>query len=263
MTTLTRGRRNPEPCPPLQRMPFAQVAGAIERAINAQRDSFDSIPAPHATTHSFGNSDELPEFGSEFLLLTDEPLLPNARTFQVDGATIDFTDGGTGGVYLVFVKSNGIGNTQLRDSAARSVIGRSAATAGDPADIAAGADGDVLQRAGGILVFAPSPVTPSTVTTPAQITSNQNNYALATAEIVRLSTDAARDMTGIVAASDGTQRLLVNVGANDLTLKHQNAGSSAANRFFCQGAADIILNASLAADIFYDATSAFWRAFPR
>ncbi len=260
MTTLTRGRRNPEPCPPLQRMPFAQVAGAIERAINAQRDSFDSIPAPHATTHSFGESDELTEFGSEFLLLTDEPLLPNARVLVISGG-LGSTDAGD--TYTIIIADNGVTNAKLRDSAARSVIGRSAATAGDPADIVAGADGDVLQRAGGILVFAPSPVTPSTVTTPAQITSTQNNYALATAEIVRLSTDAARDMTGIVAASDGTQRLLVNVGANDLTLKHQNAGSSAANRFFCQGAADIILNASLAADIFYDATSAFWRAFPR
>lgn len=49
--------------------------------------------------------------------------------------------------------ANSITNAMLRDSVATSVIGRSAGTAGDPADIQATADGQVLTRAGGVLVW--------------------------------------------------------------------------------------------------------------
>lgn len=44
-------------------------------------------------------------------------------------------------------------DTKLRNSAATSVIGRSANSAGNPADIAAGSDGQVLRRASGALGF--------------------------------------------------------------------------------------------------------------
>jgi hypothetical protein len=44
-------------------------------------------------------------------------------------------------------------NTQLRDSVALSVIGRSANSSGDPADIATSADYDVLRRSGATLGF--------------------------------------------------------------------------------------------------------------
>ena len=49
--------------------------------------------------------------------------------------------------------SNAVDNTILRDSAALSVIGRSANSTGDPADIAAGSDGDVLRRSGTSIGF--------------------------------------------------------------------------------------------------------------
>lgn len=49
--------------------------------------------------------------------------------------------------------SDSITDTMLRNSAAVSVIGRSAGTPGDPADITAGADGNVLRRTGGVLGF--------------------------------------------------------------------------------------------------------------
>ncbi len=49
--------------------------------------------------------------------------------------------------------ANGVTNTVLRDSVGTSVIGRSAVSTGDPGDIAASADGQVLRRAGGVLGF--------------------------------------------------------------------------------------------------------------
>lgn len=51
------------------------------------------------------------------------------------------------------VNDNQITDAKLRDSAALSVIGRSANTTGDPADIAAGTDGHALRRSGTTLAF--------------------------------------------------------------------------------------------------------------
>jgi hypothetical protein len=46
------------------------------------------------------------------------------------------------------IDNNAVDNTKLRDSAGLSVIGRTGSTTGDPADIVAGIDGQVLRRAG-------------------------------------------------------------------------------------------------------------------
>ena len=46
------------------------------------------------------------------------------------------------------IDNNAVDNTKLRDSSGLSVIGRTDSTTGDPADIVAGSDGQVLRRAG-------------------------------------------------------------------------------------------------------------------
>lgn len=46
------------------------------------------------------------------------------------------------------IDNNAVDNTKLRDSEGLSVIGRTGSTTGDPADIVAGSDGQVLRRAG-------------------------------------------------------------------------------------------------------------------
>jgi hypothetical protein len=51
------------------------------------------------------------------------------------------------------INDNQVSNAKIRDSVARSVIGRAGATTGDPADIQASADGQYLARAAGSLVF--------------------------------------------------------------------------------------------------------------
>lgn len=51
------------------------------------------------------------------------------------------------------IANNVVSNAKLRDSSALSVIGRSANSTGDPADIAAGTDGHVLRRSGTTLGF--------------------------------------------------------------------------------------------------------------
>lgn len=104
--------------------------------------------------------------------------------------------------------------------------------------------------------------------TPSQITSDQNNYSVpVTGYFIRLSTDASRTLTGLVftggGVGDGQVHLLVNVGANDLVLAHENASSTAGNRFLCSTGASITLSANQAADLIYDSTTARWRVFKR
>lgn len=101
----------------------------------------------------------------------------------------------------------------------------------------------------------------SNVISPAQITANTDNYAptgLATASVLRLSTDASRNLTGISAQPAGTRLTICNVGAQDIVLVH-DATSTAANRFLCPGSANYTLNGNDSVDIWYDTTSARWR----
>lgn len=98
------------------------------------------------------------------------------------------------------------------------------------------------------------------VISPAQITANQNDYApagLATATTLRISTDATRNITGMVDAREGTIKTIINVGSNPIVLKNADAGSTAANRF--DFGADITLAGKQSATLRYDATDSRWK----
>jgi hypothetical protein len=110
------------------------------------------------------------------------------------------------------------------------------------------------------------------VNSPAQITANQDDYTLTgMSKFVRLSTDASRNITGLRDPNaplngrqqQGEEKVVVNVGSFDIVLKHQDAGSTAANRFLCSTGADITLTANQAADLLYDDTTQRWRVFKR
>jgi hypothetical protein len=106
------------------------------------------------------------------------------------------------------------------------------------------------------------PLIETGVISPTQLAANTDNWnptGLASARVIRLSTDASRNLTGIVAQAAGTMVWLVNVGAQDCVLVH-NATSTAANRFFCPGSANFTLNANDSVQIRYDTTSSRWRA---
>lgn len=99
------------------------------------------------------------------------------------------------------------------------------------------------------------------VVSPSQITANQNNYNPGTGDIFRISSDAARDITGLAGGASGKAILLVNVGSHAVTLKHQSASSDAANRIIVPWAGDYAIAASGgAATLVYDATTERWRA---
>lgn len=89
--------------------------------------------------------------GNRWVEVDDDDGVPPERTIS---AGIGLTGGGDlSADRALAVAEDGITNTLLRNSAGMSVIGRSAASAGDPADITAGTDHQVLRRSGSVVGF--------------------------------------------------------------------------------------------------------------
>lgn len=96
---------------------------------------------------------------------------------------------------------------------------------------------------------------------PPQITADQDDYDPGEATVLFLDSDAAWNISGLKAGSlDGHQKIVINTGGFDITLQHENAGSAAANRFTCQGGADITLKSGFRATLTYDMIALRWLA---
>jgi hypothetical protein len=97
--------------------------------------------------------------------------------------------------------------------------------------------------------------------TPSQITGNTDNYNptdFSEASILRIQTDASREMTGMARGADGQIIILANVGSFDLVMKHETT-STAANRFLTPNGADFTVRPNESAWLFYDDQSLRWR----
>lgn len=97
------------------------------------------------------------------------------------------------------------------------------------------------------------------VSTLGQITANQNDYALGSASLFRLSSDASRTITGFEGGTDGKGIVLANVGSNNIVIANQSASSGAINRVITGTSGDITLSADDVAILFYDGTTERWR----
>lgn len=101
---------------------------------------------------------------------------------------------------------------------------------------------------------------------PAQITADQNDYAPTSGDFAfvwRVNADNnVRKITGAAvgtwAVKDGRLLAIMNVGATTVTLTHQDAGSTAANRFYFPGNANCVLNPGGSILLWYDSTLAAW-----
>lgn len=101
---------------------------------------------------------------------------------------------------------------------------------------------------------------------PAQITSNQNDYSPTSflgSYFIRLSSDAARDITGLglYSVSSNKAFVLANVGSFDITLKNENAGSTAQHRFSLPG--DFVIEPNECITVIYDDTTQRWRVIDK
>lgn len=124
-------------------------------------------------------------------------------------------------------------------------------------------DQDVLtwDAGAGEWIAAPGGAPAFTVISPAQLTANTNDWnptGLATADVIRVSTDDSRDLTGIVAPAAAKVLYLLNVGTQEIVLIH-DATSTAANRIICPETSDVTLAEGESAVLVYDTTSARWR----
>lgn len=93
------------------------------------------------------------------------------------------------------------------------------------------------------------------------ISANTDNWSptgINGASVVQISTDASRNLTGIVGGFDGRLMSLVNTGSNNVVLKN-NTTSTAANRFLTPSADDVTLTPNAALLLQYDATASRWR----
>lgn len=96
---------------------------------------------------------------------------------------------------------------------------------------------------------------------PSQITSNQNDYSptgLSTAAVLRLTSDASRNITSIAGGSDGRILTLHNVGSFNIVLtKDDGATGTAGNRILLTSDTPIAPLQSVTLQ--YDSTSSRWR----
>jgi hypothetical protein len=119
----------------------------------------------------------------------------------------------------------------------------------------------LLQAANQSVPWANSAFSLAGEVTPAQITANQNDYnptGLATANSLRINSDAARNITGLAGGVKGRIIVLHNTGSFGITLKRQDASSSVGNRFAID--ADITLAPDQSVWLRYDTTTARWRS---
>ena len=97
------------------------------------------------------------------------------------------------------------------------------------------------------------------VATPPQITADQNDYAGCTVSVCRLSTNAPHSITGIAGGTDGKLLLLINIGANNLVLEHDDVLSAAENRMLLGGGTARTLSPGQSGLLIYDVASTRWR----
>lgn len=158
--------------------------GSLEaRTRVAVRMSADGVGTPPALVQSFGTTWEVSL--ATFTITTGGVItVTDARTFRRS----------TGVVGAAEIDNDSVGNAELRNSAAVSVIGRAANSSGDPADIAAGANDRLLTRVANALAFTQltAGMVPNELVTAAMIANRTRTF------FVRLfPTDATHMVLGL------------------------------------------------------------------
>jgi hypothetical protein len=97
-------------------------------------------------------------------------------------------------------------------------------------------------------------------TSPAGMAATENDYAGAAGSFARLTPNAAGTaITGFAGGVDGRVLTIVNLGAPNVTLAHQNAGSAAGNRILTNTGASVVVPPNGTASFLYDAATSRWR----
>ncbi|MCG8433507.1 MAG: hypothetical protein MJA83_05705 [Gammaproteobacteria bacterium] len=103
--------------------------------------------------------------------------------------------------------------------------------------------------------------------TPAALGADVNDYAPATGNSMRQiwrleASGASRTITGIAVQQSVDTQWIINVGSNNIVLAHQNAGSTAGNRFISPTGANYTLGPDESALLWHDDVTDRWRILP-
>ena len=168
-----------------------------------------------------------------YLTVGNTASLATERAIAPDGTTITGTDGGANGSYTLAVTTNGIGNSQIRQGSATSIIGRSANSTGNVADIAASADGQYLRRSSSALSFGVPTATEITNTPAGNIAATTVQAALNELDTEKQPLDAtltslaAFNTNGLIAqtAADTFAGRTLTGTANEIAVSNGNGVS--------------------------------------
>lgn len=94
-----------------------------------------------------------------------------------------------------------------------------------------------------------------------QITANQDNYApsgLGIASYLLVNSSGAFNITGIGSTQPGRELRVYNTGASNITLKNQDAASTATNRILGTAGADVVLTPNRGVLLWYSPSITRW-----
>lgn len=94
--------------------------------------------------------------------------------------------------------------------------------------------------------------------TPAQITSDQDDYDIGLYEVLRLSASAEHTITGISGGVKGRRLQIFNVGSYAITLSYEDTASAAANRFKFSNGVSVFIAPGANTLLYYDSTQSRW-----
>lgn len=140
-----------------------------------------------------------------------------ANNYTHPNHTGDVTSVGDGATTIA---NNVVSNAKLRDSSALSVIGRSANSTGDPADITAASDGQVLRRSGTTLGFGT--IAAAGISSNAITTVKINNDAVTNTKLANMAQSTIKGRASGAGTGDPTDltptQVRTMIGAREILL---------------------------------------------
>lgn len=210
-------------------------------------------PASHAASHATGGTDAITP-ASIGAVATSDSRLTNSRTPTAHAAS--HATGGSDAITPASIGASATGHTHVLANVtdAGTAASRNAPAAGNAAsaEVVLGSDTRLTDsrsptshasthRCTGADYPAPVCVAPSA------LAASQNDWNPGRADVLYVTSNAPVNITGLFATSvpDGFVVLLMNVNGaagNNITLTHESASSTAANRFRSSYGANVVLS---------------------
>lgn len=105
----------------------------------------------------------------------------------------------------------------------------------------------------------PMPTASVSENTPAILMADQNDYDPGNFDVLRMSSNAIRTITGISGGRRGRWLTIFNVGSFSITLSVDNLSSLNENRLASSTSADVTIAPGGKSQLYYDATILRWR----